>query len=237
MRRFGCRKEVFESLKEEYKNIATKQYGSNYLEILKKFDDIAENKLRRALDRYYLNQRSRDQAWKTCKGKLYEYAVFKYIEQVISKNKELDRFSVLMGEDIVRYKEHFVIRNWSEIFPDVDLLIVKEDEVRVIISCKTSLRERLTETAFWKRELEKRKSTKNIKIVFITTDKDDELKQDVNRYIVMHVLDCTFVTDPQKYKHLINYFKKKYGSKKDFNKLISKVKFIAEFEKFLLNQL
>lgn len=238
IRRFRCRKEVFNSLKEEYDRITIEEFRNDYLEVLKKFDYIAENRLRKVLDQYYGNRRSRDQAWRTCKGALYEYAVFKYIEQTINANKNLnERFSVLMGENIVRYKDSFVIVNWSEIFPDIDILVVEEDQVRVIMSCKTSLRERLTETAFWKRELEKTKSTQDIKLVFITTDKDNELRQDVNRYILLHVLDCTFITDPQKYEHLINYFIRKYGSRSDFNKLVSKIKFIAGFEEFLLNQL
>ena len=141
-----------------------------------------------------------------------------------------------MGEDIIRYKDGFVIKNWSEIFPDVDLLIVKENKVEVIISCKTSLRERLTETAFWKRELERFETTRNIKIVLITTNKDDELQQDLNRYILLHVLNCTFITDPQKYEQLINDFKNKYGNRSEFPDLILKVRFIADFEQFL-NQL
>ena len=232
-----CRREVFNHLRIVYDKIASERFKNDYLEILKKFDSIAEGELRKTLAKYYSNQRSRDQAWKTCKGKLYEYAVFKYIEQIIRKNEELNKkFSIVMGEDIIRYKDGFVIKNWSEIFPDVDLLIVKENKVEVIISCKTSLRERLTETAFWKRELERFETTRNIKIVLITTNKDDELQQDLNRYILLHVLNCTFITDPQKYEQLINDFKNKYGNRSEFPDLILKVRFIADFEQFL-NQL
>ncbi len=111
----------------------------------------------------------------------------------------------------------------------------KTNFVRVIISCKTSLRERLTETAFWKRELEKTKNTQDIKLVFVTTDKDNELRIDTNRYILLHVIDCTFVTDPKKYKELIEAYSRKYGSRKDFTQLLSRVKFIGEIEDFLKN--
>jgi len=158
------------------------------------------------------------------------------IDHVIKSDKNLNaKFSALMGEDMLRLKYQFVIRNWSDIFPDVDILIVEQDRVRVIVSCKTSLRERLTETAFWKRELERNESTRDIKLVFVTTDKDNELQQDVNRYILLHVLDCTFITDLQKYKSLIEYYKQKYGSKQDFDKLLSKIKFIGSFKEFLTN--
>jgi len=236
MRGFRCKREVIESLKIEYDKIASKEFSNDYLEILKKFDQIAENKLRRVLDPYYDSPRSRDQAWKTCKGALYEYAVFRYVDHVIKSDKNLNmRFSALIGEDILRLKDQFVIRNWSDIFPDVDILIVEGDQVRVIVSCKTSLRERLTETAFWKRELERNESTRSIKLIFVTTDKDNELQQDVNRYILLHVLDCTFITDPQKYISLIKYYRQKYGSRRDFNKLMSKIKFIEDFKDFLIN--
>lgn len=238
IRKFRCRKEVFDSLRKEYDRIVIMEYKNDYLEALKEFNSIAEDELRSVLDKYYDSQTSRDQAWKSCKGALYEYAVFKYVEKTISNNENLSaRFLALMGEEIIRYKDSIAIRNWSEIFPDVDILIVEGNQVRVIISCKTSLRERLTETAFWKRELERTKSTRDIKIVFITIDKDNELRQDMNRYILLHVLDCTFITDPRRYEELVNYFTQKYGARPDFNKLKSKIRFIEDFENFLLNQL
>ncbi|WP_456327371.1 BsaWI family type II restriction enzyme [Archaeoglobus sp.] len=231
-RGFRCKQEIIERLKKTYNDIAIKEFNGDYLEILKAFESIAEERLRKILDPYYSSPRSRDQAWKNCKGELYEFAVFKYVESVIaSENIE---YSVLTGNNVQQYKDQFAIRNWSEIFPDVDILIVKKDKVKIIISCKTSLRERLTETAFWKRELERHQSTKDIKVIFVTTDKDNELQQEINRYILLHVLDCTFVTDPEKYQNLIRCYRKKYGSRDDFDKLLSKVRFIADFKDFLV---
>jgi len=142
----------------------------------------------------------------------------------------------ISDETLLNYKDQLIIRNWSEIFPDVDIFIVEKrtNSVKAIISCKTSIRERLTETAFWKRELEKSDRTKDIKLVFVTTDKDNELKIDTNRYILLHVIDYTFITDPQKYNELIESYKKRYRDKQDFVKLISKVKNIADIKNFLL---
>ncbi|RLI97507.1 MAG: hypothetical protein DRP00_03870 [Candidatus Aenigmatarchaeota archaeon] len=230
-----CRRNITQILKLEYDQITAQNYGGNYLETLKNFDQIAENDLRLLLDPYYSNQRSRDQAWKNCKGELYEYAVFKYIESVINSDQSLQiRFSALLGSS--QYRDQIAIRNWCDIYPDADILIVdiQDSKVKVIASCKTSLRERLTETAFWKRELERFQDTRDVKLIFITTDKDSELKQDVNRYIVQHVLDSVFITDPQKYSDLIRHYKQKYESQHDFNELLSKVKFIADFKDFLI---
>ena len=227
---------VLDLLKRGYNKIVEVEYSKDYLKAIQQFDFIAEEKLRSLLLRFYNNQRSRDQAWKTCKGSLYEYAVFKCIQQVVTENKLDNKLLVLMGDDaLIRHKDQIVIRNWSDIFPDVDIIIIERetDLVRAIISCKTSLRERLTETAFWKRELEKTKNTEDIKLIFITTDKDNELRIDTNRYILLHVIDCTFVTDPKKYKELIEVYREKYGNRKDFSQLLSRVKFIEEIGNFL----
>ncbi|MDL1973014.1 MAG: BsaWI family type II restriction enzyme [Deltaproteobacteria bacterium] len=235
MRRgFKCKKEVLEELKRNYDQIIINGYHGNFLEALKNFDLIAENNLRSTLRTHYSNQRSRDQAWKTCKGSLYEYAVFRYIQNIIENNRKLkDKIMVMMGDDAsISHRNQIVIRNWSDIFPDVDILIIEKDTnlVIVILSCKTSLRERLTETAFWKRELEK---TQDIKLVFVTTDKDNELRTETNRYILLHVVDYTFITDPDKYDELIDAYKRKYGKRKDFNQLLIRVRFIDKIEDFI----
>ncbi len=240
MRRgFKCKKEVLENLQRNYDAMVSTKYLDNFLESLKNFDSITENYLRSILTDYYSNQRSRDQAWKTCKGSLYEYAVFKYIKSIVDSNKELnEKILVIMGDDALSFHgNQIVIKNWSDIFPDVDIIIIEKatNLVISILSCKTSLRERLTETAFWKRELEKTHDMANIKLVFVTTDKDNELRTETNRYILMHVVDHTFITDKNKFNELIKTYEKKYGNREDFSKLLDKVMFIDKIEDFMIN--
>lgn len=222
---------------EEYDVLVREEYDEDYMDAITNFDNLAENKLRGVLKEFYDKEKSRNQAWKTCKGHLYEYAIFKAINQVVQKNEVLrDRFKILMGDDALQqYGDRVVIKNWSDIFPDVDILILDKstDQVKVIASCKTSLRERLTETAFWKRELEKNRSTRDIKVIFITTDKDNELRIDTNRYILLHVIDCTFVTNPEKYKALIQTYERKYGGRQDFGVIKLKVRPFLEIDKYL----
>jgi len=236
-RGFRCRREILEHLKNKYEQLVVHRYENDYLEAVRDFDFLVEENLRPLLRQYYPNQRSRDQAWKSCKGALYEYAIFKYIEKLVNENPNLqNRFLVLMGDSLSdNHRNQVVIRNWSEIFPDVDILIVEResDLVKAIISCKTSLRERLTETAFWKRELEQRETQANIKIIFITTDKDRELKSDTNRYILLHVIDYTFVTDSDNFRELIEYYERRYGQQIDFNQLLRKVRFIDTIQELL----
>ena len=242
MRRgFKCRKIVLEELKRQYEHVVKSIYRGNLLESLKNFDSISEKDLRPLLGKYYPNQKSLNQAWKTCKGSLYEYAAYRYIENIVKNDKKLkDMFEVVMGDDVLNYyKDQIVIRNWSDIFPDVDILLInkKRSLVTAIISCKTSLRERLTETAFWKRELEKTKTAQDLKFLFITTDKDNELGTETNRYILLYVIDYAFITNMEKYNELIKAYKKKYGERDDFSHLLAKVRFIDEikevFEDFI----
>lgn len=242
MRRgFKCKKEVLEALKQGYDSIVRSGFQGNFLDALKNFDSLAENSLRGILIRYYPNQRSRDQAWKTCKGSLYEYAVFRYIQNIVENDDILrDKIIVMMGDEaLISHKDQIVIRNWCDIFPDVDILIIEKEtnSVIAILSCKTSLRERLTETAFWKRELEKKRDMTEIKLVLVTTDKDNELRTETNRYILLHVVDYTFITDPEKYSELVEAYIKKYGNRDDFHELLMRIKFIDGIEDFMHNLL
>ncbi|MEM3505956.1 MAG: BsaWI family type II restriction enzyme [Archaeoglobaceae archaeon] len=238
MRRgFKCKEEILKVLIEEYNKIVVREFFGDYLTAVQKFDDITEKELRRYLNPFYNTSRSLDQAWKTCKGTLYEYAVFKCLNQIIQNDTNLrDRFEIVTGDEApAQYREQIAIKNWNEILPDADILVLGKEtkQVKAIISCKTSLRERLTETAFWKRELEKSDRTRNTKIIFITSDKDEELKTEPNRYILLHVVDCTFITDPKKFNALIKHYKKKYGLREDFSKLTSKIKSIDKIKEFL----
>jgi len=234
-RGFKCRDKVFQTLLQSYERVLSENYNGNLLKALQEFDYLAEKKIREELSNHCRKPRSRDQAWRTCKGSLYEYAVFKYIRSVIESDEVLrEKIGVIKGDEGLKdYKSQVSIKNWSEIYPDIDLIVVEKKNNRVlcVISCKTSLRERLAETAFWKRELEKK--GKNIKYVFVTTDKDHELQTETNRYILLHVVDLTFITDPNNYGRLIGTYERRYGKRKDFETLKQKIKPIGEMEDFL----
>ena len=223
-------------LTREYDKLAINEFGEDYLQLLEQFENISEAKLRKLLRPFYSSGRSADQAWRNCKGKLYEYAVFKAVKFMIEKDEKLAKNIEVIKSDILsdNYKDQFVIKNWSEIYPDADIIVInrRTREVLAIISCKTSLRERFTETAFWKHELMKNQQTKNIRVLFVTTDKDNELRIDTNRYILQHIIDCTFITDPINYARLIDNFRRKYGHRKDFKELLNKVRRISDIIRY-----
>lgn len=58
--------------------------------------------------------------------------------------------------------------------PDADIVIYNEKtcEVIAIISSKVSMRERITETGYWKLKLNSSKVTKHIKVFFATLDEE-----------------------------------------------------------------
>ena len=92
--------------------IQQKRYNKDYLKAIQQFDLIAEEKLRDLLNMFYDNHRSRDQAWKTCKGSLYEYAVFKCIQQVIMENMLDSKLLVIIEDsEVIQYKDQIVIHN------------------------------------------------------------------------------------------------------------------------------
>ncbi len=214
----------FSILKQEYDKIVKFDHNQSYINALLKFDSIAEEKLRDIIRRK--QSKGVDQAWKSCKGYLYEYAVCKTIEYIFNVIPGLSqKLSVvhgsILGQDYSEYKDQITIRNWTDIIPDADFVIIDNEEkiVKAIISCKTSIRERLTETAFWKREL----VNKEIQYIFITTDKDDEIKTDTNRYIVMHVIDYTIITDEEQLNKIITHWRERYGNREDFNQIMKKI--------------
>ena len=144
------------------------------------------------------------------------------MDEILTGDTSLaQRIDIIHGSKLSVFKKQLVIRNWSDILPDADFAIINRKCGRVVavLSCKTSLRERLTETAFWARELK----PKGIDVIFITTDKDGEITAEVNRYIVLHVLDYTVITDPQRYNEIVYEWRRSYGSKPDFNIKISKL--------------
>jgi len=235
-RGFGCRRVISERLKRAYQSMVESEYKGDYMSALERFEEFSEKKLRPLLNNFYREQRSRDQAWKTCKGELYEYAVLKALKQAVEKDPRLrGRLAILSKDELPdALMRRIAIRNWSDIYPDVDIMVVdSEGTVRAIASCKTSVRERLTQTAFWKGLLARNEETREVKVIFFTTDKDNELHLETNRYIVHHILDCTFVTEQRRYEELLREYMQRYRDREAFSELLSKVRQVSALPDFL----
>jgi len=224
---------LLKKLYDEY----VKNSKKKFLETVEKFENITENDIRpkfiERLKKSSKSQRSIDQAWRNCKGSLYEYAICKALDEILAEDVSLaQKIDVIHGSRLnTHVRNQLTIRNWSDILPDVDFAIINKNcgKVVAVLSCKTSLRERLTETAFWAGELK----PKGIDIIFITTDKDEEITIETNRYIVMHVLDYTVISDSRRYDEIINEWQRNYGRRPDFEINIKKVLKFADIVSLL----
>jgi len=226
-----CSSKVFDVIKRFYDDYVWDNRLS-FRQALEYFEDISEGVIRPRLG----SGRSVDQAWRSCKGYFYEYAVCRALDEILSSDpllsQKIDIVHGLKLEDNLNLRGQVVIKNWSDILPDVDFVIVNKscNKAMAVMSCKTSLRERITETAFWSKELR----PKGIEIIFVTTDKDEEItSSDINRYAVMHVFDCTVITDSNRYKQIIEEWKRKYGHREDFYTLVSRVISFNDIERIL----
>jgi type II restriction enzyme len=217
-----CPEEVFNNIRQSYDNYV-RSSGLSFRLAIENFEEIAENSIRPIFG----TGRRADQMWRSCKGFLYEYAVCKALNEVLLNDHILlQKIDIIHSSNLKSrsdLRDQVAIRNWKDVFPDVDFIIVNRvcNRVMAIVSCKTSLRERLSETAFWSRELRQRGA--EVEVIFITADKDNEITEDINRYIVMHVLDYTVITDNNRYNEIISQWRRKYGDSSDFNAMIRKI--------------
>ena len=127
------------------------------------------------------------QSWRAWKGKNYE----KLILYITKREIEELGLKIIRGSTLERKKpknltleESKVKRNVSVDYgefglhlPDVDLIVYNPEscEVVAIMSGKTSLRERIAQTGYWKIKLSDDDLTKHIKVFFVTPDEDDTL--------------------------------------------------------------
>ena len=128
-----------------------------------------------------------EQSWKPFKGHNLE----KLILYIIQNEVEALGLRVVRGDKFERTKPENLTAELSKVKrnvavdfgefglhpPDVDLVIYNPEdcEVIAILSSKTTLRERIAQTGYWKLKLLQDKATKHIKVYFITLDEDKTL--------------------------------------------------------------
>jgi type II restriction enzyme len=128
-----------------------------------------------------------EQSWKPVKGNILEKLITHILEDEVaslglkivrgrtldkSKNQNLSKeLSVVKRNLLVDYGE------FGSHLPDVDMVIYNPKDLKVlaVISSKSSLRERIAQTAYWKLKLYGDKATEHIKVYFLTPDEDGTL--------------------------------------------------------------
>lgn len=92
----------------------------------------------------------------------------------VLKESELKQNDIIVRKLAIRYGDHLLL-------PDTDMVVVNhtiedpwKSDVLAIVSCKTSLRERIAQACYWKLKLLSNDTTKNVKVFLTTTDNDDD---------------------------------------------------------------
>jgi len=130
-----------------------------------------------------------EQSWKGFKGNALESLILYIVEYEIKsmglrivKGKKFERTK---PENLSTELKH-VKKNLSIDFgefgfhtPDVDLVIYdpKTYKVIAVLSSKVTLRERITQTAYWNLKMKNYELTNHIKVYFVTPDEDGTLKR------------------------------------------------------------
>lgn len=128
-----------------------------------------------------------EQSWRAFKGKNLE----KLIEYIITDEVRALGLEVVNGNSLERTsgsnlsKELSLVKRnlivdygeFGSHLPDVDLVIFnpKTSRVVTVLSSKVTLRERISQTGYWKFKLASDEATKHIKVYFVTPDEDGTL--------------------------------------------------------------
>lgn len=128
-----------------------------------------------------------EQSWRAFKGKNLE----KLIVHIITDEVKALGLKIADGNTLERTKAENLSKELSQVkrnllidygefgshLPDVDIIIYEPETSKVIavLSSKVTLRERISQTGYWKIKLYSDKATKHIKVYFVTPDEDGTL--------------------------------------------------------------
>lgn len=196
--------------KEEVENLILKATEGE-MSLLDAWDRIEKLK-ERYVDQY------NEQSWHTFVGNKFQQAVLSnlkgYFVRLKRKDPNFKNLDILTEgqvkkNDIVGRK---LAVQYGDVFllPDIDMAIVDlnfsdpwNSRVLAIVSCKTSLRERIAQACYWKLKLQSSKTTKRICVLLATRDNDQDFsivqKRDRycgksrNRVIAEYELDGVYV--------------------------------------------
>jgi len=167
----------FEELKRMYIK-KKKKNKENYDFVRELFFEIKEKYQKDARKR----GKNPNQSWNSWSGhnlqKLLTFIIKDFIgnfsENIgVTDDNELSRKKLSHELEKVRRNVEVFYDKYS-VIPDADIIIYdkKNYSVKLIISCKASLRERVAQAAYWKLKLKANNVTKNIKLILVSTDND-----------------------------------------------------------------
>lgn len=153
-------------------------------------------------------------SWNSYIGKVFQRFVYFFLKNYISELTKQKRFRNIIlckeGEiknnPILKDKLSIEYGQKESALPDIDMVVAKYDfsnpkeaKIVAIISCKTSLRERIAQACYWKIKLAQNPSMRHIKVYLVTSDNDkdfdldEEGKKSRDRIIAEHELDGIYI--------------------------------------------
>lgn len=137
-----------------------------------------------------------EQSWHVFIGNSFQnlvYAILKgYLANLKKKDKTFQNLQVLKESEV--NKNDIIVRKLAIrygdylLLPDTDMVIANytiddpwKSEVLAIVSCKTSLRERIAQACYWKLKMLSCDTTKNVKVFLTTTDNDNDFVLQENK--------------------------------------------------------
>jgi len=128
-----------------------------------------------------------EQSWKPVKGNILEKLITHILEDEVAslglrivRGRTLDKSkSQNLSKELSLIKRNLLVDygEFGSHLPDVDMIIYNPKDLKVlaVISSKSSLRERIAQTAYWKLKLYGDRATEHIKVYFLTPDEDGTL--------------------------------------------------------------
>jgi type II restriction enzyme len=128
-----------------------------------------------------------EQSWKPVKGNILEKLIIHILEDEVAslglrivRGRTLDKSkSQNLSKELSLVKRNLLVDygEFGSHLPDVDMIIYNPKDLKVlaVISSKSSLRERIAQTAYWKLKLYGDRATEHIKVYFLTPDEDGTL--------------------------------------------------------------
>jgi len=152
----------------------------------------------RELKELYVQQYS-EQSWHVYIGNKFQqliYSILKgYFRRLKAQSPEFKNFDLFTESEVrsndiiarklaVKYGEYLLLPDTDMAIIDYDSVNLWKSEVLALVSCKTSLRERIAQACYWKLKLLSSDITKNTRVFLATTDNDEDffLRNKVNRY-------------------------------------------------------
>ncbi len=213
-RKKPVKKYTIKDLLALYDGPHTEKYGED---APKHLDDLFEETKKEHWDAsQHTDVKHYEQAWKGFLGsnveKLLQHILRDKVASFgldIADGKSLERkLAKNLTAEQAALKQNLSIHYGAlgSVLPDADIVLYERDTRKVVavISSKTSLRERVAQTAYWRVKLASQTSTSHIKTYLFTLDKDGAFREREAkvkpRMIAEGELDCTYVMSAEPFE-------------------------------------